>query len=118
MLRNVEETGAGIPIQALQMTHCIILVYVFEISSSFADPRILSPLAHLHPLHVNSTSLHIYLREEAHLLAASRPSNISSTMQTTRQSDHTFWVGPDTVCFTREMDNIMKASSCMRIVPQ
>ena len=35
MLHNVEETGAGIPIQALQMTHFIILAYVFEISFSF-----------------------------------------------------------------------------------
>ena len=35
MLHDVEETGAGIPIQVLQMTYFIILVYVCEISFSF-----------------------------------------------------------------------------------
>src|ERR1700709_2361081 len=47
MLHNIEETGAGIPILALQMTNFIILAYVFETSFSFLLTPVFSALRHI-----------------------------------------------------------------------
>jgi hypothetical protein len=83
MLHGLGATGVGIPIQALPTPHLISITYVFSVSSrSFSDFRILSSLqetAYTHHLHVDRTSLRIYLYINAHLLTAS-PRNLDATI--------------------------------------
>jgi hypothetical protein len=97
MLHDVGATGAGIPIQALPMTHLIILTYVLGILDShlvFSDLRILSQLedtSYPHPLHINSISPRIYLYINVHPLDASpRHSEVTMTMRVARQPNRAF----------------------------
>jgi hypothetical protein len=89
MRHDLGATGAGIPIPALPTTHLISITYVFRISSgSFSDVRILSSLqdtAYTHRLHVNKTSLRVYLYINAHpLTACPRHPDPTITLQMTR----------------------------------
>jgi hypothetical protein len=123
MLHDLGATGAGIPIQALPMTHLISIRCVFRISSrSFSDFRILSSLqdtAYTHHLHIDRTSLRIYLYMNVHLLTASpRHPDATMTMQTTRQPNPIFFHGPETFSFAHEIDEMMKSSSCRSIARQ
>jgi transposase InsO family protein len=111
MLHDLGATGAGIPIQALPMTHLISITYVFKISSrSFSDFRVLSYLqdtANIHCPHFHRTSLCIYLYVKAHPLTASpRHPYTIITMLVTRQPNLIFSDGPETFSSGHEMDEM------------
>jgi hypothetical protein len=66
-----------------------------------------------HPPHLNSISLRIYLRVDAHPLDASpRHSEATMTMRAAHRPNRAFESGPEAISLPRQIGDMMKASSC------